>query len=129
MARYTATLRLPVDGCQPGPHGVSGAVSQALMASGLDLEQSTRLQVAASATAGAPWPLGFRLLISWMAAQSSEQAVALGLELLSREPMATGGPLTRAAFDQVLRALQQHLPGLHVIQSSTPTAAAAISAD
>lgn len=129
MARYTATLRLPVDACLAGSHGVSAAVSQALMASGLDLEQATRLQLAASATAGGPWPLGFRLVISWTAAMASAQAIELGVEILSREPMATGGPSTRAALDQVLTALEQHLPGLHVLQSSTATAAAAIGAD
>jgi len=118
MARYTATLRLPVDAGQAGPHGVSAALSQALVNIGLELEQATHLQVAAAATAGYPWPLGFRLLISWMAALPSAQAIELGVEILSREPMAMGGPSTRAAFDQVLRALQQQLSGLEVIHTS-----------
>ena len=129
MARYTANLRLPVDACHAGPHGVSAALSQALLASGLDLEQATRLQVAASASPGDPWPLSFRLVISWTAALPSAQASDLSLEVLSREPMATGGPSTRAAFEQVLAALQQHLPGLHVTQSSTATATAISGAD
>lgn len=129
MARYIATLRLPLDACHGGAHGVSSAVSQALIASDLDLEQATRLQVAASATAGPPWPVGFRLVIRWTAALPSAQANDLSLEMLSREPMATGGPATRAAFDQVLTSLQQHLPGLRVIQSSTTTTVPAQGSD
>lgn len=109
MARYTAAIAIPAQLEQQAAGGISGALSLALLAMGLEVEQISRLQVAAT-TGTAPLGVALRLVISWSQPLRPEEPVLATLELLSRETMATGAPLSRAAMEQLLQGLAERIP-------------------
>lgn len=116
MARTTAVLEIPAAQESVSPLAVSTALTQALLALGLEIVHSSRLELAATATAGPHWPVTLRLVISWSEAPAggSQQ---LAMELQSREPMATGAPRTQRALQLLLEGLMQQLPELQVLPS------------
>ncbi len=87
-------------------------LAQALLALELELEHATRRQVVAAAIPGGRWPGSLRLLISWRQPPAGAEVVELSLELLSRESMVTGAPVSRTALEQLLAGLMEQLPGL-----------------
>jgi hypothetical protein len=115
MARYTAAIAIPAQLEQQAAGGISGALSQALLAMGLEVEQISRLQVAAT-TGSAPLGVALRLVISWSQPLSPDEPVLATLELLSRETMATGAPLSRAAMEQLLQGLAERIPHQQVFR-------------
>ena len=117
MARYTAAIAIPAQLTHQAPGGISGALSQALLAMGLEVEQASRLQVVAT-TGTAPLGVAVRLVISWSQPLQPTEPVLASLELLSRESMATGAPVSRAAMAQLLAGLTQRLPHAQVIGGS-----------
>lgn len=117
MARYTAAIAIPAQLAHQAPAGISGALSQALLAMGLEVEQASRLQVVAT-TGIAPLGVAVRLVISWSQPLQPTEPVLASLELLSRESMATGAPVSRAAMEQLLAGLTQRLPHAQVIGGS-----------
>lgn len=120
MARYTAAIAIPAQLDVQAPGGISGALSQALLAMGLEVEQISRLQVAAT-TGTAPLGVAVRLVISWTQPLHPEEPVLASLELLSRETMATGAPLSRAAMELLLAGLAERIPHQQVIRGSVIT--------
>jgi len=116
MARYTAAMAIPAQLDAQAPGGISGALSQALLAMGLEVEQISRLQVAAT-TGTAPLGAAVRLVISWSQPLRADEAVLASLELLSRETMATGAPLSRAAMELLLAGLAERIPHQKVIRA------------
>jgi len=117
MARYTAAITIPAQLAHEAPGGISGAVSQALLAMGLEVEQATRLQVAAT-TGAAPLGVAVRLVISWAQPLQPTEPVLASLELLSRESMACGAPLSRTAMEQLLSALTEQMSHQQVMRGS-----------
>ncbi|MFM7550729.1 MAG: hypothetical protein ACKO7Z_05720 [Cyanobacteriota bacterium] len=112
MARYTTTLQIPWQPRGSDASELSAALAQALLLLDLELVHTTRLQVAAAASAGGRWPSSLRLLLSWRQPAPPAQSVELTLELLSRESMVTGAPISRAALEQLVAGLMGQLPGL-----------------
>jgi len=115
MARYTTAMQLPWQRRDGDGAQLSAVVAQALLALDLELVHTTRLQVAAAASSGGRWPGSLRLLISWRQPAAAAAAVELQLELLSRESMVTGAPVSRAALSQLVAGLMQELPGLQAV--------------
>lgn len=117
MARTTAVLEIPAAQASTSPLAVSATLMQALLALGLEIEHSSRLQLAATATAGPHWPVTLQVVISWSAPPPgiSQQ---LALELQSREPMATGAPRTQQALQMLLEGMVKQLPELRVLSTS-----------
>lgn len=117
MARYSAAIAIPAQLTHQASGGISGALSQVLLAMGLEVEQASRLQVVAT-TGTAPLGVAVRLVISWSQPLQPTEPVLASLELLSRESMATGAPVSRAAMEQLLAGLTQRLPHAQVIGGS-----------
>lgn len=114
MARCTAHLSLQDASAKVDPQLISETISQALTALGLELQQVTRLQVVATCIPGGAWPIAFQVLLSWCTPLPACDAVDISLELQSREPMATGAPITGSALQQLLLGLTQQLPKLEI---------------
>ena len=123
MARYTAGIAIPAQLAQEAPGGMSGALSQALLAIGMEVEQAGRLELGAT-TGTAPLGVNVRLVITWNQPLNPAEPVSASLELLSREPMASGGPLSRSAMEKILSGLAERIPHLQVMRGSAITTAA-----
>ena len=65
MARTTAVLEVSSALASASPLALRAALSQALMALGLEIEHSSRLVLAATAAAGPLWPVTLQVVISW----------------------------------------------------------------
>ncbi len=115
MARYTAAIAIPAQLAGEAPGGISGALTQALLAMGLEVEQAGRLQVGAT-TGTAKLGVKVRLVISWSPPNQHGEPVLASLELLSREPMASGAPLSRSAIQLILGGLAECIPHLQVVR-------------
>lgn len=114
MARTTAVLEISAALASASPLALSAALSQALMALGLEIEHSSRLELAATAAGGLLWPVTMQVVISWGPAPQGASRQQLALELQSREAMATGAPRTHQALQLLIEGLQQQLPQLEV---------------
>lgn len=120
MARYTAAIAIPTQLADEAPGGISGALSQALLAMGLEVEQAGRLEVGAT-NGTAQLGVNVRLVISWTQPIQPHEPVLASLELLSRESMATGAPLSRSAMERILNGVTERIPHLQVMRSSVIT--------
>ena len=114
MARTTAVLEIPAALAASRPLALSAALAQALMALGWEVEHSSRLQLAATAAPGPQWPIRLQLVISWGPPPPGAWRQQLALELQSREPMASGAPLTQQGLTLLLAGLKEQLPELEL---------------
>ena len=116
MARYTLTLALPAGLAKATAADLSSALGQALLQLGSEVVKSSRWQLVADDVTNAEEPI--RMIFCWSQPTNAEQAVEVGLELISRELMGSGAPRTQGAIDRLLKGLSQHVPGLRVLSDS-----------
>jgi hypothetical protein len=68
------------------------------------------------------------MIFCWSKPANAEQAVEVGVELISRELMGSGAPRTQGAIDRLLKGLSEQVPGLRVLSDSrSPVAKLAAS--
>lgn len=117
MARYTAAIALPAQLATNTSAGLSSCLSQAIQSLGLEVIQSTRVQLVANDPGPRNGP-SIRILFSWSQQQSDDNTVVVAIELLSRESMGTGAPVTHAAMGALLSGLAEQLGDLQVLSDS-----------
>ena len=116
MARYTLTLALPAGFAKATAADLSSALGQALLELGTEVVKTSRLQLVADDVSNAEEPI--RMIFCWSKPANAEQAVEVGVELISRELMGSGAPRTQGAIDRLLKGLSEQVPGLRVLSDS-----------
>ena len=116
MARYTLTLALPAGFAKAAAADHSSALGQVLLQLGAEVVKSSRWQLVADDVSNAEEPI--RMIFCWSKPANSEQAVEVGVELISRELMGSGAPRTQGAIDRLLKSLSKQIPGLRVLSDS-----------
>ena len=126
MARYTLSLALPAGYAKATAADLSSALGQALLELGAEVVKSSRWQLVADDVTNAEEPI--RMIFCWSQPTNAEQAVQVGVELISRELMGSGAPRTQGAIDRLLKGLSEHVPELRVLSDSrSPVAKLATS--
>ena len=116
MARYTLSLALPAGYAKATAADLSSALGQALLELGAEVVKSSRWQLVADDVTNAEEPI--RMIFCWSQPTNAEQAVQVGVELISRELMGSGAPRTQGAIGRLLKGLSEHVPGLRVLSDS-----------
>jgi len=116
MARYTLTLAMPAGLAKATAADLSSCLGQALLVLGAEVVKSSRWQLVADDVTNAEEPI--RMIFCWSQPTNAEQAVQVGVELLSRELMGSGAPRTQGAIDRLLKGLCEQVPGLRVLSDS-----------
>ena len=126
MARYTLTLALPAGLAKATAADLSSCLGQALLVLGAEVVKSSRWQLVADDVTNAEEPI--RMIFCWSQPTNAEQAVQVGVELISRELIGSGAPRTQGAIDRLLKGLCEQVPGLRVLSDSrSPVAKLAAS--
>ena len=121
MARYTLTLALPAGFAKATAADLSSCLGQALLQLGAEVVKSSRWQLVADDVTNAEEPI--RMIFCWSQLTNAEQAVQVGVELISRELMGSGSPRTQGAIDRLLKGLSEQIPGLRVLSDSRSSVA------
>ena len=116
MARYTLTLAMPAGLAKATAADLSSCLGQALLVLGAEVVKSSRWQLVADDVTNAEEPI--RMIFCWSQPTNAEQAVQVGVELISRELMGSGAPRTQGAIDRLLKGLCEQVPGLRVLSDS-----------
>ena len=116
MARYTLTLAMPAGLAKATAADLSSCLGQALLVLGAEVVKSSRWQLVADDVTNAEEPI--RMIFCWSQPTNAEQAVQVGVELISRELMGSGSPRTQGAIDRLLKGLSEQIPGLRVLSDS-----------
>jgi len=116
MARYTLTLAMPAGLAKATAADLSSCLGQALLVLGAEVVKSSRWQLVADDVTNAEEPI--RMIFCWSQPTNAEQAVQVGVELISRELMGSGAPRTQGAIDCLLKGLCEQVPGLRVLSDS-----------
>ena len=121
MARYTLTLALPAGFAKAAAADHSSALGQVLLQLGAEVVKSSRWQLVADDVSNAEEPI--RMIFCWCKPANAEQAVEVGVELISRELMGSGAPRTQSAIDRLLKGLNEQVPGLRLLSDSRSSVA------
>jgi hypothetical protein len=119
MARFSAQLRFPsaaLDGRAAGEQ-LGERLRDSIQAAQLAVAYCGPTGLTAQASDRHD-PCDQKLVLSWGRATGAAGVMALLLELQSHEAMACGALLTQRSFSQVLKTLQEALPGLEVVERS-----------
>ena len=63
------------------------------------------------------------MIFCWSKPANADQAVEVGVELISRELMGSGAPRTQSAIDRLLKGLNEQVPGLRLLSDSRSSVA------